>query len=272
MDTRKPTNINEYKNWLRTKHGIQISSITKNYYDISASRVKQQFEGSDLWIQLNENLKEYDDTYLINTGYPLLIGGTQPSLLIKPFDSFILKTFRMNILENEYWPNKPENGWVLPDNWYSKVNDIVRTLIVVKYLDGVEFMIGKIQCLCEQQRLAWHVDFEAKEEGYYAAHLYVIQEFEIPRLTWDTRKTEFSIEIQITTQLQEVIRKLLHKYYEKRRKKAEEGTTRWQWDYRSDEFATNYLGHMLHYIEGMIMEIREKQKEEIVWKRSSRNI
>lgn len=32
----------------------------------------------------------------------------------------------------------------------------------------------------------------------------------------------------------------------------------WQWQYRGDQFVPNYLGHILHYIEGMIMEVRER--------------
>ena len=55
---------------------------------------------------------------------------------------------------------------------------------------------------------------------------------------------------------------MLHKYYEKRRRKLKtESEIIWQWNYKSNEFATNYLGHILHYLEAMIYEIREKQKE-----------
>ena len=64
------------------------------------------------------------------------------------------------------------------------------------------------------------------------------------------------MEIQITTQVQELILNLLHKYYERRRNKIEPDN--WQWDHASDEFATNYLGHILHYVEGMIVEVRER--------------
>jgi hypothetical protein len=32
--------------------------------------------------------------------------------------------------------------------------------------------------------------------------------------------------------------------------------------YRTEEFRANYLGHILHYIEGMIIDIRDKQKKE----------
>ena len=73
---------------------------------------------------------------------------------------------------------------------------------------------------------------------------------------------DIPIEIQITTQLQDVIRKLLHIYYEERRKKITEDDIKWQWDYKSDEFVANYLGHILHYVEGMIMDVRSKQAEE----------
>ena len=263
MDTKKPQNIDEYKKWLKEKHGFEISDRTQTYYESVTGRIKQNLEKSDFWIQLTENLKKYDEVYLVKTGYSLLIPEFKPMIYIKPFDSFLLKTFRKNILENKRWPDEPEGEWILPDSWHTKVNDIIRTLFVVKYLDGVEFMIDKIKSLCESRSMECRVFLEAREEGYYAAHVYTKQEFEIPGVNWDTEKIDISIEIQITTQLQEVIRRLLHKYYEDKRKGIREEDIKWQWDYKSDEFATNYLGHILHYVEGMIMEIREKQTEEI---------
>ena len=263
MNNKKPENIDEYKKWLKKEHEIEILDRTRTYYESVTSKIKKDFEESDFWAQLTKNLKEYDDEYLVKTGYLLLRPESKPELYIKPFDSFLLKTFRKNILENKNWPNEPEGDWILPSNWYSRMNDIIRTLFVVKYLDGVEFMRDKIQFLCEQNSMECIVFLEAREEGYYAAHLYTKQEFEIPRITWDTERVEVLIEIQITTQLQEVIRKLLHKYYEERRKGVKKEDIKWQWKYESDEFAANYLGHILHYVEGMIMEIREKQKGEI---------
>ena len=51
----------------------------------------------------------------------------------------------------------------------------------------------------------------------------------------------------------------MHKYYEEKRGKVSLAVERvWQWDYESDEFIPNYLGHRLHYVEGMIMDIRER--------------
>lgn len=34
---------------------------------------------------------------------------------------------------------------------------------------------------------------------------------------------------------------------------------KWQSDYRSNEFNVNYLGHIIHYIEGVIINVRDKQ-------------
>jgi hypothetical protein len=218
-------------------------------------KARADFISGPIWPKLIRELAEFNDQYLGLTGYPLLMTGPSPEIQIKPFDSFILKTFRKNIIQNKCW--------LIPTNCFSQVNDLLRTLLVVKYLDGVHFLIENIQGFCKARGTECRMSFEAREDGYYAGHTYVRQAFEIPKLTWDTETIEMSVEIQITTQLQETIRRLLHKHYEKRRVTSRKEKEHWQWDYKSDEFAANYLGHILHYVEGMIMEVREKQKGKI---------
>ena len=137
-------------------------------------------------------------------------------------------------------------------------------MLIVKYLDGVEFMINTISDLCDNHKLLNRVFWEARADGYYAAHVYITLTLEIPKRPWDTQKIEVTTEIQITTQLQDVIQMLLRKYYEERRKEGRSKDIKWQWDYKNEEFATSYLGHILHYVEGMIMEIREKRKVESI--------
>ena len=133
-------------------------------------------------------------------------------------------------------------------------------------MDGVDFLVDKLKKFCVAQNKTTRCYYQAKMDGYYAAHLYVEQEFEIPKFSWDTEIIKITIEFQITTQLQEVLRKLLHTYYEDQRKKikliGEKEEKDWQWKYKSEEFTANYLGHILHYVEGMIMDIREKQTRE----------
>jgi len=263
-DLKKPDAISKYVTWLRTEHKIEDISKEKNYYRSIAFSAKRDFEKTNFWIDLNEMLEDYEQEYLLKTGYDLVSPTQKAKVLVKPFNSLLNKSYRKNILENEKWPNPPEKGWILPNNWLSSINDILRTLFVVKYFDGVSFLTEKISCLCAERNMPCAVDFEAREEGYYAAHINTKCLFEIPKRTWDTRKVNFSIEIQVTTQVQEVIRKLLHKYYAVKRIKLEKRTSKWQWDHKCDEFASNYLGHILHYVEGMILEIRDKQKEKTI--------
>ena len=136
---------------------------------------------------------------------------------------------------------------------------VVRTCLVVKYLDGVEFLISSIKDLAASHNLESQDQFIAGLDGYYAAHLYVRHDFEVPRIDFDTQRISMKIEIQVTSQLQEVIRTLLHRHFERRRDKPIESRPKWQWDYQSTEFATNYLGHILHYVEGMIMDVRDRK-------------
>ncbi|MBW8042453.1 MAG: hypothetical protein FVQ85_20995 [Planctomycetes bacterium] len=258
MAKKKPK-YDEYKKWLKDIHDIEIINTTKLYYERVANKIKGVFEKSNLWKGLISNYNSYGDQFYIDSrGYHLWSNPIEPvELKIKSFDSFLLKTYRKNILDNKDWPEPPKGEWILPNNWFSKINDIVRTSFVVKYLDGVEYVTKHFQLLCKEFKVTSTVDYEAKEEGYYAAHMYVTDNFEIPKIVLGTVFVNVSIEFQITTQLQEVIKKLLHKHYEERRKKEKlKGNIKWQWDYKSDEFATNYLGHILHYVEGMIMERR----------------
>ncbi len=258
----KPKTLKEYKEWLKKEHGVEINEKTKTYYESITTKVKSDLEKSDFWISIKDNYQRIDQEYILATsGYGLFLPDKPPEFEIKSFDSFLLKTFRKNVIQNKSWPSEPASGWILPENWLSKITDIVRTCFVVKYLDGVKYFADALCTICKENKLYPTVDFEAKEEGYYAAHALVTQIFDIPGEEWDTLKQEMSIEIQITTQLQEGIRKLLHKYYDEQRKKIALSPIKWQWDYKSDEFSTNYLGHILHYVEGMIMEIREKQQE-----------
>jgi ppGpp synthetase/RelA/SpoT-type nucleotidyltranferase len=263
MSTDRPKDIAEYCRWLSDELNVEISKRTQTRYEIVSSYIRSALDDSDVWSEFCSNLAEYDSQYRRKTSYPLLASSEPPKLVTKPFQSVLEKTFRKNALENDAWPDEPEFGWILPNNWYSKISDIVRTTVVVKYLDGVDFLGDKIKSLCSQHGLPCRLELEAREEGYYAAHIRTEREFEVPGADWDTERIRVPVEIQITTQLQEVIRRLLHKYYEEQRLATlQEDPAKWQWDYRSDEFIAGYLGHILHYVEGMIMEVIARQREE----------
>ncbi len=259
MKIQRPKDISEYKKWLKDSHQVEISARTETYYNTGTSKAATDFSTSNFWKSLLSDLENINQEYYSSTNYYLLVERLPPELQTKPYESFLLKTFRQNVLSNSNWPEPPDSGWLLPENWFSRINDIIRTCFVVKYLDGVNFLAEKCAKRATAALYDSRVDFEAKEEGYYAAHFYVTFPCEVPREDWDTKDETISVEIQITTQLQEVIRRLLHKYYEQRRAERPTTNVKWQCDYRSDEFAANYLGHILHYIEGMIMDVRDRR-------------
>ena len=257
MNEKKPT-MDEYPNWLQQFE--PFSKSYENYYQTVTLHMKSEFEDSLFWQTLLGNLREYNDEYFQETNYQLIGSSESPQILIKPFESFLLKTYRKNVLDNKNWPEAPQNGWYLPNKWFLQVSDTLRTLIMVKYLDGVEFLINKIKSLGQDMPAKIEAHLEARDEGYYAAHVYVSHLFEIPNFKWDTQQITTKVEIQITTQLQEVIRQLLHNYYEEARQTSTK-SDQWQWDFRSNEFAANYLGHILHFLEGIIVEVRDEQSQ-----------
>lgn len=254
-----PADLASYLAWLAETHEVDVGNALKTRYNTIVTKLKADFTDSSFWQQIVNNINDSDSEYQIQAGYPLFTTTVPPDIYAKSFDSFLLKTFRRNVLENERWPEEPETGWFLPNSCYARFNDLVRTSFVVKYLDGVAFLGERLTDICGVNQLKCDLSFEARMEGHYAAHLCTYHDFEIPGPQWDTEKMTFPVEIQITTQLQEVIRKLLHRHYEARRALPEQERSDWQWAYQSDEFTANYLGHILHYVEGMIMEVRNRQ-------------
>lgn len=260
----RPVDRESYLRWLKESLGAVVDGRLEARYGAVVNKVKRDFEESPLWTGIGAALVDFDSAYRMRSdGYLLFLAEPErPPLLTKSFDSYVLKTYRRNVLENERWPEPPAGGWIVPDEGFEAVNDLVRTAFVVKYLDGVEFLAERLRALAEEHGWSAQLDFEARMEGHYAAHLCFRDEFAIPGPSWDTEPASVAVEVQITTQLQEVIRRLTHRYYEARREQPVPARSSWQWNYESDEFTANYLGHILHYVEGMIMEVRARQRDE----------
>lgn len=254
---KKPTSIIEYKKWMYTNDIFEFHDdiAQRNYYEAMTEKMKQSFEGGCFWEKFCEHLKELEEKYRKITRYGLLKKDFFPKLFIKPYESFIDKSFRKNILNNSQWPSPPNGEWITCTNAAEQFSDLIRTNVIVQYLDGVDYVATEIQSLTKCK-----VDYQANIEGYYAVHIDVPSKFEIPTTTWETNLLDGSVEIQITTELKALIKDLLHKTYEKHRisNSVDYKERGWQWDYRSDEFRLNFLGHVVHNLEANILEIRDK--------------
>ena len=96
MSEKKPTTIPEYKKWLLTHHKVEITERTIAYYESVITKMRQTFETSDFWISVKNDFNEVDARYRLKQDYPLWVAEKFPKLILKPFDSFLLKTFRKN--------------------------------------------------------------------------------------------------------------------------------------------------------------------------------
>lgn len=256
----KPKSLPEYQIWMKSELSLDLSSAKRAHYDTVLMKVRDQFCSSDLWRRIVDDLRREESAYYARTGYHLLANSEPPTFLLKQFEPFLLKTFRKNVIENANFPDEPRGGWITPGNWFTRVSDAVRTMIVVKYLDGVEIVLNSIRRTCKELSAGFTSAVEARDEGYYAAHAYIEFPCTIINMAWENEDISAKVEIQVTTQLKEVIKNLTHVYYEERRMDSSGKKSRkWQWDYESDQFVAGYLGHILHYVEGMIMDIRKRQ-------------
>lgn len=254
----KPNTLDDYNKW--ALRNLRWNNTANRYYDTVVSSMKTQFEQGSFWVNFLTNLSKLKQDYREKQGVELLYLGSNPELCTKPYESFVDKTFRKNVLKNENWPDAPNRGWVDFINGYEFIGDIVRTSCAARYLDGVELIVQCARDTCTHLGDSCRCDYKANDEGYYAVHVDIPVEFEIPTLTWESRKISTSVEIQVTTQFKDVIKELIHDVYAKGRSTVHSSDHKWQWDYKSDTFTMNYLGHLMHYLEGTIVELRDRRK------------
>jgi ppGpp synthetase/RelA/SpoT-type nucleotidyltranferase len=233
--------------------------IFKNFTNDLAA----QFKVSHFWLRLVADLKTQNDHHNVVRHHFLLGTSVADSLVVtKSLDSVVLKAYRRNILSGATKDSPPSGGWITPGNFLTSVRDIVRTTFVVKYLDGAELLVGLIERVATETGIGPpDVDYEARDNGYYAIHTVAWIPFALDsNRAWKSERTLLPVEIQICTQVQETVRNVTHDLYEERRAKAQPTGKKWQWTPSCEEFVPNYVAHTLHYCEGMIMRLRNKQE------------
>lgn len=249
----------EYEQWLQRVWNGDRRELRRGRYLHQQRDLQNAFNSSPYLTDVRHKMLDWSAAYQRQTGVPLFNGPPpEIALKLKPWESFLSRTWRHNVHWNDNWPSPPPGGWYSPDCWFERLWDLVRTRIVVRYLDGVQFLAARLAELASELGLPAHQKTHAQQEGYYAMHVTVTQEFQVQTLDFEGIETRSSmVEIQLTTELQETIGLLTHGYFETRREEDASEGHKWQWDYRSPEFTPYYLGHMLHYLEGMIIRVRD---------------
>jgi hypothetical protein len=176
----------------------------------------------------------------------------------KPFESVLVKMYRGNVLFNRRYPEPPDRGIIDFTNLYERMDDLLRTRIVCKYMDGPKFVCSHLSSYCKALNVEHRVRELSTDAGYYAWHFYFKAPVELMPLGGEVEAGQMWVEIQLSTQLAEVITSLTHGLYEQRREgRAGISDTDWKWDAQSQYFRSAYIGHGLHLLEGIIQAFRD---------------
>ncbi|WP_315755339.1 hypothetical protein [Bradyrhizobium sp. SZCCHNRI2007] len=192
--------------------------------------------------------------------FALTEGSKAPnfSFSTKPYQSSVDKTFRKNCNWNRSFPKPPREGWLTAKSWFKVLDDLIRTNLVCRYIDGPERVCRSIAEGANKHGIAADFSPRATDQGYYAYHCYL--RFPADLVAHDNNEVEagyVNVEIQVTTQLQEILRELTHPFYQSRRLQEQRPAIVDRWDFGSKQFTASYLGHTLHLIEGMIVQLRD---------------
>jgi ppGpp synthetase/RelA/SpoT-type nucleotidyltranferase len=129
-------------------------------------------------------------------------------------------------------------------------------MIVCRYIDGTALVARTLHAHATDLALDSRFGSRENDAGYYAFHFYACLPVQISDMDWNAVEIPLSIEIQLTTQLQEVLKDLTHGFYEEARLRYPESDEDWKWQFETLRFKGSYIGHTLHLLEGIIVSLK----------------
>lgn len=228
-------------------------------FNIRAAR--SAVEQNDISKSLSDFLKELSINY--STDRPDILfshGARAPELqfLVKPFDSVVEKIYRRTILYNRQYPSPPRGDNLGINNFYTEIDDLIRTKIICRYMDGPQYICRHIKDKFDDMGIVCNYRDLSTEAGYYAWHFYFKMPVDII-INKVIEEISVWVEIQFATQLSDVISMLTHDIYKNRRSNVEGVANKtWKWEPTSREFRSAYLGHGLHLLEGVVQSLKDE--------------
>jgi ppGpp synthetase/RelA/SpoT-type nucleotidyltranferase len=259
----KPKTIAQYSEWAAVHLGSNFEDPKiRRIYEVNLNTCFNIVSKHQFFLDLQTQLEKWEQEYQALTITELFMDASPPELVLKPYESAIDKSFRVNVLWNENFPNPPKKGWVTADNLYYCFNDLIRCSIVCRFIDGPRFVTDKLMDFAKSLTLERRRYSQERDEGYYAFHYYVKFPVRLLNSNWDELESNIEVEIQVTTQLQDVLRNLTHNFYKANRILPEQDSSKWKWDFKSNRFRVGYLSHTLHLLESIILESRDEMAEQ----------
>lgn len=202
------------------------------------------------WAQAKVRLDRWRMEYRAASQADLLTQPDLPSFLPKPEKSIYDKLFRRCKDVRDYIDKAiPREGPPVP-----RLGDLVRTRIVCRYIDGVEFLATKLMELADEMGLSPSRRREGRLEGYFAQHVTVSQDV-IFRLAGYGELAKIICEIQIASEMATRMWDAAHSLYEIVRGTGDDPED-WQWKPDDPRFISNQLGHMIHLADGLLVQLR----------------
>lgn len=263
LDKTAPKTLSEFYDWAATNLSCDFNDPkSKRLYEINLSNIYNSVSNSPFFKGLLPEMEKWENVYITNTKSSLFMEKSLPRLLQKPYESAVDKAFRTNVIWNNNFPEPPKKGWVTTDNLFYTFNDLVRCSIVCKFIDGPRFVTDRLMLYAKSLDLERRRYTQERDEGYYAYHFYVKFSLKFVDKDWQELIFPVETEIQVTTQLQEVLRTLTHSYYKESRVIVDQDSSEWKWDFGSNRFRVGYLSHTLHLLESIILESRNEVSDE----------
>ncbi|HWS86806.1 MAG TPA: hypothetical protein VN282_07570 [Pyrinomonadaceae bacterium] len=254
----KPSTLEEYFEWAKANLSVDFTDTTlENLYKANLNNAVNAISESEFYNGIDAKLAEWSEEYYRDTKSQLLMDTSGLTLLKKPYSSAVDKSFRHNVLWNRRFPDEPRRGWITPDNFFSTLNDAIRSMLVCKFIDAPNFLISKLKSYADERRLPHRSYSQERDEGYYAFHFYAKFKIELLNKEWKQQEKDVDFEIQLTTQLQDILKNLTYPLYRQTRIMPEDDKAKWKWEYGTNRFRAGYLSHTLHLLEAIIVELRE---------------
>ena len=256
---QKPQTEEEYIVWSRNNQCGDFNDAIKRQYNFTQIVAAQTVNNHPFFTGLNQFLQNAAIEYFDQKNFHLLMDpvGSAFKLVHKSYASALDKVFRLNVVKNANFPQAPEQGWVTPENWFALLDDVLRGTIACKYIDGPGIVSELLVAYARSHNLKGIYETRQLDRGYYAYHFYVDIPVEISDLSYNQVNVDLTVEIQLTTQLQEVMYQITHKHYTEGRSKLETERESWKWEVKTSRFKAGYLAHTLHLLEAIILELRD---------------
>lgn len=244
--------------WLDRLRECRPEVAVPGYWESVAEncvRWGEELSVGPFWTEVKKRVDQWRSEYKQEKGTDLFTPAGLPNFSGKGSESIKKKLLRRCQCEPGYIKKAmPKSGAPIP-----RIGDLVRTRIVCRYIDGVEFIASKLEQLAKEMELNPRRRREGRLEGYFAQHLIVDGEVFF-RFGGGSEPTRIVCEVQVASELATTMWTASHPIYEFSRD-VEKSPEDWQWNPNDPRFIANQLGHMIHLADGLLVQLRRMTKQ-----------